>query len=220
RDIWQHARNLDRQVNDWFDRQADDAMREVSEWVMDPRGKLTEQAGAVVDYAMHKRAELSGDANRIIASAKNRDWEGLVANSVLYGLHASGLTDVRLTRNLIAGTMVRIGESVAHFNRNWAVVTDPRVAVGSQAFNRALGEVAFVGFDLATQGAFSDMREGFAQKDWLRVVSGAAQALPGMGALDNVLDVAMSGREVYRGLRTGNAAQVELGLFGVALNAY
>ncbi|MFH1632864.1 MAG: hypothetical protein ABIG63_02500, partial [Chloroflexota bacterium] len=75
-----------------------------------------------------------------------------------------------------------------------------------------------------------DTYYGAKEGDWLRASSGALQTLSFAGTLvglptaplalaGNALDVAVAGREVYRGYQTGNYTQIEAGMYGIAFNS-
>ena len=210
-------------AEDWLETRWTSTKRTITNWQTDPRREtakaLTTFGKSVTDYSLRKRAELTKDVRAITKAWEEGDKDVAIGQGTVYMLHLAGLTDVRLTRNIIAGQAIRINESVQQFNRYHALAIDPRTAIGSSKWFRAMGEMTFAAFDLTLKGAPGDIRYGMQDGDYLRAAAGVVQIIPGAGWAGNSLDLAVAGRETYRGLRSGDAAQVEMGLFGMMVNA-
>ena len=218
REITRPVRRAEQRVERWGER----TERTVGRWRQNPRREavrtLGSAASAISDFSTRKRAELTSDVHNMASNLERGDTEGVVASVAVYYLHLTGITDVRLARNVVGGMAGSFHGSVEHFNRNWAILSDPHANPEAQL--GAYGEIWFAAGNIVTWGGVGDVRYGAQEGDWLRAASGAVQVLPGTGVLDEWLDIAVAGREVARGLESGNAAQIEMGMFGVALNVY
>ena len=111
------------------------------------------------------------------AAWERGDKEAVIGRGAVYLLHFSGLTDVRLTRNIIMSEVVRIHESVHQFNYHPAIALNSRQR-GSERWWWSVGEMGFIGFDLTTRSAASAVRYGLKEGDYLRAAAGVAQILP------------------------------------------
>jgi RHS repeat-associated protein len=231
RRTWNRLTRPFNRVSWWLENTAEDTERKVQNWRYNPRREtarvLSTTGKAITDaskkangFSDRKVNELRTDVRQTTAAWERGDKEAAVGHGAVYLLHFSGLTDVRLTRNIIMGEVVRVHESVQQFNYHRSIVLDPRQR-GTERWRRSMGEMSFTGFDLATRGAASDVRYGLQEGDYLRAAAGAAQIFPVSEELrmaGDALDLAVAGREVYHGIESGDWAQVELGAFMAAVN--
>ncbi|MBU1660509.1 MAG: RHS repeat-associated core domain-containing protein, partial [Chloroflexi bacterium] len=176
--------------------------------------------GGYLDY---KIAGLTPEWRQVINALERGDFSEymLEAGDLIY--KATGLN------NIVNSITSQANMTYRSWRRNMSIVTNPRF-IGSKSWSNAMGGAALDAANFLTFGGAYDTYYGAKEGDWLRASSGALQTLSFAGTLvglptaplalaGNALDMAVAGREVYRGIETGNYEQIEAGMYGIAFNS-
>ncbi|MFZ6030347.1 MAG: RHS repeat-associated core domain-containing protein [Chloroflexota bacterium] len=203
---------LEEKAMDICDSVVDSIVSQIDAWQAfadDPRGTVANAFSAAADvvgsFSAKKSLEMSQDGRALLDAWESKDFEALFTNGTIAALHATGISDFGPTRVIAAGLATQVMETVGNYN--------------ASLDKKDFGGMLLATADVMSFGAVSDVRQGWQEHDWLRVASGVAQLVPGVGKLgkffsgvNNILDLAMAGRSGMDALILGDMNQ-----FGASL---